>query len=434
MPQIASSHRQTLATLVVIVFLLVVVALGLNVTLLNQSAPSNSHCIARPPADNNSNDNSTSGQDDQDPIITDDDLDFSDTLFDSTHLAVLKEPTTPPESLPSDPYAHYIYRKVFPLPKSMEGLKGPGGKGPKRSRTRTIVIGDVHGHLDGFNSFLKKISYDKKEDSLILAGDIVTKGDQSLGIIDRARELGAYCVRGNHDDKVVRWRGFLDSLSLVELQSLDETDPENDDYHRNEDVEIDMEDPSSQMKMSPLKKDPSWRPKIPSDLNRKSPHYHLARSMSKAQYQYLRKCPLILSLPRELSPHNIPVHVVHAGIDPSRDILKQKPWVLVNVRNLLKDGTPSNQRDRGLGWAKAFNELHCEKPRKKDEDGLRPEPDLDFMIVYGHDASRSLNVMPWSVGLDTGCVYGRSLTGYVVETGETYSVPCSKPLDVQRMD
>lgn len=422
----ASSHRQTLATLVVIVFLLVVVALSLNAVLLNQSAPRNGHCIARSPADNNSN-NSTIGHDDQDINMTDDDPYFSETLFETTHAA-LKEPTTPPKSLPSDPYAHYIYRKELPLPQSMTGLKGPGGKG---SRTRTIVIGDVHGHLEGFNSFLKKISYDKKTDALILAGDMVTKGDKSLEVIDRARELGAYCVRGNHDDKVVRWRGFLDSLSLVELQSLDEMDLEDDDRKNNQ---LDLEDPLSQVKLLPLKKkDPSWRPKIPSDLNRKSAHYRLARSMSKAQYQYLRKCPLILTLPRELSLHDIPVHVVHAGIDPSRDILKQRPWVLVNVRNLLKDGTPSNQRDQGLGWAKTFNELHCEMPSSKDTL-LRPATDLDFMVVYGHDASRSLNVMPWSVGLDTGCVYGRTLTGYVVETGKTYSVPCSKLREAQRMD
>lgn len=433
MPLPATSHRQTLATLVVILFFLVVVALSLNVVLLNQSASRNGHCIARSPADNNNN-NSTIGHDDPDADMTDDDLYFSDTLYDTTHHAVLKEPTTPPKSLPSDPYAHYIYRKELPLPKSMESLKGPGGKGPKRSRTRTIVIGDVHGHLEGLNSFLKEISYDKKTDALILAGDMVTKGDKSLEVIDRARELGAYCVRGNHDDKVVRWRGFLDSLSLVDLQSLDEMDLEDNQRNEDDDVQLDLEDPSSQVKLSPLqKKDPSWRPKIPSDLNRKSAHYRLARSMNKAQYQYLRNCPLILSLPRELSLHDIPVHVVHAGIDPSQDILKQRPWVLVNVRNLLKDGTPSSQRDQGLGWARTFNELHCEKPSSKD-NMLRPATDLDFMVIYGHDASRSLNVMPWSVGLDTGCVYGRTLTGYVVETGKSYSVPCSKLREACRMD
>ena len=45
-------------------------------------------------------------------------------------------------------------------------------------------------------------------------------------------------------------------------------------------------------------------------------------------------------------------------------------------------------------------------------------------MVYGHDAGRSLNVKQWSIGLDTGCVYGRKLSAYVVETGQVYSVKC----------
>ncbi|KAI8595117.1 Metallo-dependent phosphatase-like protein, partial [Dissophora ornata] len=256
-------------------------------------------------------------------------------------------------------------------------------------RRRTIVVGDIHGNLEGFNGFLKKIKYDSSADVLILAGDLVAKGPKSLKVIDKARDLKAKCVRGNHDDKVIRWRGFLDSLSLQELNALDAEDTNLDD---------DMEQ----------------QPHIPSDLDKNSEHYQIARAMSKSQYNYLRNCPLILTLPRNLSIHNIPIHVVHAGIDPRRDILKQKPWVLINVRNLLKDGTPSRKKSDGEGWANAFNEMH----------GRRSPTKQDFLVVYGHDAGRSLNVKTWSIGIDSGCVYGRELTGYVVETGKILSVSC----------
>ena len=35
-------------------------------------------------------------------------------------------------------------------------------------------------------------------------------------------------------------------------------------------------------------------------------------------------------------------------------------------------------------------------------------------VVYGHAASRGLDVKRWSVGLDTGCLYGRKLTALVL--------------------
>ena len=36
-------------------------------------------------------------------------------------------------------------------------------------------------------------------------------------------------------------------------------------------------------------------------------------------------------------------------------------------------------------------------------------------IVYGHAATRALDVKRWSMGLDTGCVYGQRLTSLVLQ-------------------
>ncbi|KAF9100749.1 hypothetical protein BGX27_000262 [Mortierella sp. AM989] len=287
----------------------------------------------------------------------------------------------------------------------------------KKRSTRTIVIGDIHGNLKGFNRFLKKIKFNPSKDTIVLAGDIVAKGPHSLKVIDRAIKLDAKCVRGNHDDKVIRWRGFLDSLSGRQLEDL-ESETEEDLQHSRglvddnkgwesvpSEIGKDNDTETQQLRI---------QARIPSDLDKASEHYHIAKKMSKRQYNYLKNCPLILTLPRKLSVKNIPIHVIHAGIDPHRSILKQEPWVLTNVRNLLEDGTPSRKKNEGRGWAMEFNELHKRRSLMKQ----------DFLIVYGHDAGRSLNVMPWSIGLDTGCVYGRELTGYVVETGRIISVPC----------
>lgn len=46
------------------------------------------------------------------------------------------------------------------------------------------------------------------------------------------------------------------------------------------------------------------------------------------------------------------------------------------------------------------------------------------LVIYGHDALRGLvDRRPHSLGLDTGCVYGRKLTGYLLETDTLYFIP-----------
>lgn len=44
-------------------------------------------------------------------------------------------------------------------------------------------------------------------------------------------------------------------------------------------------------------------------------------------------------------------------------------------------------------------------------------------VFYGHDAVRGLQVHPRTIGLDTGCVYGYLLSGYLLEEDRVYQVP-----------
>ncbi|KAF9096985.1 hypothetical protein BGX23_010028 [Mortierella sp. AD031] len=290
-----------------------------------------------------------------------------------------KQPDTPPNSLPSDPFANYTYEKPYvPI--------GAGLQPGKKAR-RTMIVGDVHGSLVGLQGFLKQVKFDPKQDEIILAGDLVAKGPQSLEVIDKAREIKARCVRGNHDDKVIRWKSYINSRKLRK-------------------PEFDADVPEIQ---------PRAQSTIPSDLVENSDHHKIAMKMSKEQYEYLLSCPLILTIPKELSAQKIPIHVVHAGIDPGEKLNKQMPWVLVNVRNILKDGTPSRKKKKGESWAQLFNDFHSKRVKQGEPD---------FKLVYGHDAGRSLNVKKWSIGLDSGCVYGRALSAYVVETGQVYTAKC----------
>lgn len=70
---------------------------------------------------------------------------------------------------------------------------------------RTIVVGDIHGCIDEFKELVKKVSYDPTKDRLILLGDLVDRGPDSVAVVRLAREMGLECVMGNHEHKFVKW-------------------------------------------------------------------------------------------------------------------------------------------------------------------------------------------------------------------------------------
>ena len=40
-------------------------------------------------------------------------------------------------------------------------------------------------------------------------------------------------------------------------------------------------------------------------------------------------------------------------------------------------------------------------------------------VIYGHDSKRGLQIEPYSIGIDTGCVKGGHLTAVIIEGGES---------------
>lgn len=70
---------------------------------------------------------------------------------------------------------------------------------------RNIFVGDIHGCIDEFNELIKTISYNSSKDRLILLGDLIDRGPDSVGVVRRAQELKAESVMGNHENKFIRW-------------------------------------------------------------------------------------------------------------------------------------------------------------------------------------------------------------------------------------
>jgi serine/threonine protein phosphatase 1 len=88
--------------------------------------------------------------------------------------------------------------------------------GPPRSipeGQRVYAVGDIHGRLDLFDALLGAIAADDAASSfakttLVLLGDLVDRGEESAGVIARARELQERCdtriLSGNHEEMFLR--------------------------------------------------------------------------------------------------------------------------------------------------------------------------------------------------------------------------------------
>lgn len=106
---------------------------------------------------------------------------------------------------------------------------------------------------------------------------------------------------------------------------------------------------------------------------------------------WLATLPLTLAGPGWLA--------VHAGLPPSGNLRALTPDIATTVRRWPDDSDPSQPF-----WWETYT-----------------GPGL---VIYGHDARRQLvDQRPLTLGLDTGCVYGKSLTGYLLEADQILSVP-----------
>jgi hypothetical protein len=161
---------------------------------------------------------------------------------------------------------------------------------------RTVIVGDVHGCRAELEALLAAVGFGAG-DRLVMVGDLVARGPDPTGTIDLLVSLGARAVRGNHEDRVLRWRK---------------------------------------------------RPERPLG----AAHRAVVDALAERHWAYISALPLWLDLPE----HG--VRVVHAGLVPGVPIERQDPRTLMYVRCIGPSGKPVEERGDTLWGARYAGPPH----------------------------------------------------------------------------
>ncbi|OWF40289.1 uncharacterized protein LOC110464000 [Mizuhopecten yessoensis] len=121
------------------------------------------------------------------------------------------------------------------------------------------------------------------------------------------------------------------------------------------------------------------------------PKYQWCKSLTGTDADFLTELPYTISIP------SCNALVVHAGLAPGIPIEKQDLTDMIVMRNVeRKDDRLMASESRFVGeqWASQW-----------------PGPEH---VYFGHDAVRGFQSFPFCTGLDTGCLYGKELTGIFI--------------------
>ena len=121
----------------------------------------------------------------------------------------------------------------------------------------------------------------------------------------------------------------------------------------------------------------------------------------KALIDWLKGLPLWIDGKYKLDKQTVKWRAVHAGVNP----LQPKKTTLYEAVTLRR--YPNDKSDKLPFWWQVYSK--------------------NRLVIYGHDAKRGLqDHRPKTLGLDSGCVYGNGLTGYILEENRLVHVPSQR--------
>lgn len=286
----------------------------------------------------------------------------------------------------------------------------------------TYAIGDIHGCFDELSKLLDLINYSEARDKLLFTGDLVNGGNKSVETLQFIKALGdkAICILGNHDLTLLA----LDKGAVMK----EKRDP--------------MQDASDESNKSDKYKDCSRE--ILQHRDRKE----ILTWLSKRPLAYFDKEFNVLMLHAGLYPFwSVPIslelireveQVLHS--DDNRELLVNMygntplKWSenlvgLERLRFIINATTRMRFCDSDGNL-----ELTTKGTIENTPQGYKPWFQLlddkklnGVRIIFGHwSALMGITNSEHAINLDTGCVWGNSLTALRLDDGKKFQVDCSQ--------
>jgi bis(5'-nucleosyl)-tetraphosphatase (symmetrical) len=262
----------------------------------------------------------------------------------------------------------------------------------------TFAIGDIQGCMSSLDRLLSLIDFQRSRDRLWLVGDLVNRGPRSLDVLRWARELGdrVQLVLGNHD------------LHLLSRAAGAATEKKRDTLDevlaaRDADKLLDW------LRGQPLLHVDGKLAMVHGGLH---PRWTIDDSLARAaEIEAQLRAPTWRAFLAQVQAHgSVPRWDDKlGGGDRYRAILAY----LVRARTLKPDGRVEDTFDGPPAQAPA---------------GCVPWfafPDAAWKthtVVFGHWAALGLDLGPHHIGLDTGCVWGKSLTAMRLDDRMVFQV------------
>jgi len=119
-------------------------------------------------------------------------------------------------------------------------------------------------------------------------------------------------------------------------------------------------------------------------------HSFTHRQMTERHWTFIQGMPLVIPLPEYNSI------VLHAGLWPERPLAEQVAYHLLNMQCVSPDNRTSwpSKSPKGTFWTNYWT-----GPQR---------------IIFGHTGLNKPLHTEFAVGIDTGCVFGRELTAYIL--------------------
>jgi bis(5'-nucleosyl)-tetraphosphatase (symmetrical) len=260
----------------------------------------------------------------------------------------------------------------------------------------TYAVGDIQGCHRALRRLLERASFDPAKDRLWLAGDLVNRGPDSLGVLRRVRDLGerAAVVLGNHD------------LHLLAVASGAARVKRRDTFT---DV---LEAPDREELLAWLRH---------RRLMHQEDGYALVHAGLLPQWSVAQALELAREVERELREEPRSLFASMYGDEPASwsEALRgaARHRVVINAMT----------RMRMLDRSSAMNLAYTGAPEKApaglvswfDAPG---RPSAATPIVCGHWAALGLVLRPDLLALDSGCVWGGRLTAVRLEDRAVFQV------------